>query len=337
MWLLSTDRAELHFFTSPEAVTGGYAILSHAWDDREQTFVETRDLAEWCKKSGHNPRDLSSKKVRQCCILAERYGHRWVWDDTCCIDKTSSSELSEVINSMFLWYSCAEICYVYLGDVKGDCHDLRSPESLAAFKTAKWHSRGWTLQELIAPSLVVFVSANWKTIFGNKVELADLLHEITGIPLDILTGEAHCSLYSVAERMAWASKRNTTRMEDEAYSLMGLFDISMPVIYGEGRQAFVRLQQEIMKGTFDTTLFAWGSYLDSNLKPMTPIKLEEMYQYFNTSSQNHVYLLAQSPKNFVRPLHRSVSYTPALNRPMQPYSQWQRPLEDVRLQFQALL
>ena len=336
MWLLSTDRAELHFFPSPASVTGGYAILSHTWGDDEQSFVDTRDLADWCKKSRKIPRDSSSDKVRQCCILAERHGYRWIWDDTCCIDKTSSSELSEAINSMFLWYSCAEVCYVYMGDVDGDC-DLHAPNS--AFRTARWHFRGWTLQELIAPSLVVFVSRDWKTIFGNKAELAPLLQDITGIPSRVLTCEVHYSLYSIAERMTWASKRNTTRLEDEAYSLLGLFNINMPTIYGEGLQAFVRLQQEIMKASFETSLFAWGTCLawDDKDVPVTPNEMQDLYQHFNASSRKHVYLLAQSPKCFIKPFDRSLWFTPASKKPMQPYSQWQRKLSDVCRHLEALL
>ena len=329
MWLLSTDRAELHFFPSPEAVTGGYAILSHTWGNQEQLFQETRDLAEWCKKHRKNPRDFSSEKVRECCILAERQGYRWVWDDTCCIDKTSSTELSEAINSMFLWYTCAEVCYAHMEGVESDCV-LDAPGS--AFWTARWHSRGWTLQELIAPSLVVFVSQDWK-IIGDKVSLALLLQKITGISSRVLTREAHYSLVSVAERMTWASNRSTTRVEDEAYCLLGLFNINMPTIYGEGRNAFLRLQHEIMKRTYDTTLFAWGSWIGS--ETVIPMKQHEVYQYFNASSQNHVYLLAHSPKSFIRPLGLPVWYTPSVKNPMQPYLDWQWKTSQVRAHSQV--
>nr|VWO95729.1 Alcohol dehydrogenase 1 [Ganoderma boninense] len=299
MWLLSTDRAELHHFPSPEAIIGGYAILSHTWGDNEQTFQDTQVLRDWCKKTGKNPRDFSSEKVRQCCILAERHGYQWIWDDTCCIDKTSSSELSEAINSMFRWYSCAE---------------LDAP--MSAFRTARWHSRGWTLQELIAPTVVIFVSRDWQTI-GNKVELASLLREATGVSSRVLTHEVHCSTVSVAERMLWASKRSTTRVEDEAYCLMGLFNVNMPTIYGEGRQAFRRLQQEIMKQSFDTSLFAWGAC--TRLHVVTPVMPKEIYRFLNTSSQHHVYLLADSPKRFLKPWGRTIRYTPSANDPLQPY------------------
>ncbi|KAM5543082.1 hypothetical protein V8D89_003466 [Ganoderma adspersum] len=316
MWLLSTDRAELHFFSSPEAVTGGYAILSHTWGKHEQSYQETRALRRRCEGTDENPRNLASRKIRKCCVLAERHGYRWLWVDTCCIDKTSSIELSEAINSMFRWYSLAEVCYAYLEDVDSNC-DLDAPES--AFRTARWHTRGWTLQELIAPSLAIFVSRDWK-IIGNKVGLAPLLQELTGVFSRVLTREAHYSTASIAERMSWASNRRTTRVEDEAYCLMGLFNVDMSTIYGEGRQAFQRLQHEIMKQSFDTSLFAWGPHLNSELS-LTPLTQREMYQCFSTpSSRNHVHLLASSPKPFAKQDSLPVvRYTPGVKRPFQPY------------------
>ncbi|PIL33600.1 hypothetical protein GSI_04223 [Ganoderma sinense ZZ0214-1] len=317
MWLLSTNRAELHHFSSPEAITGGYAILSHTWGDNEQTFQDTQSLRKCCERTGDKPRDLSSDKVRESCILAACHGFKWIWNDTCCIDKTSSSELSEAINSMFVWYSCAEVCFAYLGDVDSDC-DLHAEGS--AFQTARWHSRGWTLQELIAPSLVIFVSRDWKPI-GNKRGLAPLLEKITGVRWQVLTGETHYSVASVAERMSWASERRTTRVEDEAYSLMGLFNIHMPTIYGEGREAFQRLQQEIMRSSVDTSLFAWDDWIDSD--DATPLKLREVYEAFDTSTWSECYLLADSPKSFRKPFGRTVRYSPSARDPLQPYLDWQ--------------
>ncbi|PIL33595.1 hypothetical protein GSI_04218 [Ganoderma sinense ZZ0214-1] len=318
MWLLSTDRAELHHFPSPDAVTGGYAILSHTWGDHEQTFQDTRALRERCERTSENPRDLSSDKVRESCILAERHGYRWIWDDTCCIDKTSSTELSEAINSMFVWYSRAEVCFAYQGDVESDC-DLHAVGS--AFRMARWHTRGWTLQELIAPFLVIFVSRGWKPI-GNKRGLAPLLEEITGVRQQVLTGEAHYSMASVAECMSWASERSTTRVEDEAYCLMGLFNVHMPTIYGEGQQAFQRLQQEIMKQSIDTSLFAWDDWVDTD--HATPLQLQDVYEGFEKSSRNEFYLLADSPRVFRKPFGgRTVRYTPSVKDPLQPYLDWQ--------------
>ena len=258
MWLLSTDRAELYSFPSLDVIDGGYAILSHTWDKHEVTFQDLQRLRKRCKSSGENPRDIVSPKIRNCCIAAERDGYRWVWIDTCCIDKSSSTELSEAINSMFRWYSESEVCYAFLADVPSD--DVVDTQD-SAFRNSRWHTRGWTLQELIAPIHLVFLSTDhfgeWTRI-GNKMALAWLLHEITGVPSQVLTRKVHFYDVSVAERMAWASKRMTTRIEDEAYALMGLFNVNMPTIYGEGRRAFRRLQEEIMKQSFDPSLFAWG-------------------------------------------------------------------------------
>ena len=121
MWLISADRAELHFFPDPSRIPGGYAILSHTWHGTEQSFQDIRELQIRCRSTKHNPRDFASLKIRNACLVAERDGYRWVWVDSCCIDKTSSTELSEAINSMFRWYSCAEVCYAYLEDVPSDC------------------------------------------------------------------------------------------------------------------------------------------------------------------------------------------------------------------------
>ena len=254
MWLLSTSRAELHFFPSPESVPRGYAILSHVWDREEQTFQDTQNLCTQCATAGGSPRDLASPKVKQFCALAKRHGYDWGWDDTCCIDKTSSAELSEAINSMFKYYAMAEVCYAYLRDVS---HNPDGSVDADAFKASVWHTRGWTLQELIAPEAVVFLSADWE-VMGSKADLATLLQEATSIPAGVLSLEIEVSDISIAARMSWAAKRRTTRVEDEAYCLLGIFGINMPTLYGEGQKAFRRLQEEIMKQSVDTSIFAWG-------------------------------------------------------------------------------
>ncbi len=318
MWLLSTDRAELHFFISPEAVTGGYAILSHTWGNNEQTFQDTQALRDKCMATGQNPRDLSTDKVRECCILVERHGYQWVWDDTCCIDKTSSSELSESINSMFHWYSCAEVCYAHMEGVESDC-DLKAPGS--AFRKARWHTRGWTLQELIAPFIVIFVSQDWE-IIGMKLELAELLEEITGVWRGVLVCETRVSDVSVGERISWASRRNTTRVEDEAYSLMGLFNVTIPTIYGDGRRAFQRLQHEIMKQSSDTTLFAWDNVVEDGT--FTLAEQLKNHHFFDTNHETYAsYLLAPSPAMFKKMFGQSLKHTPSSTNLLEPYLEWQ--------------
>ena len=171
------------------------------------------------------------------------------WIDTCCIDKSSSAELSEAINSMFRWYRAAQVCYAYLSDVsenERDHYDIGS-----AFRESKWFTRGWTLQELLAPRTVIFYNCGWCET-GNKRSLETLISAITGI--EHLFGFEKAS---VAQKMSWASKRETLREEDMAYCLLGLFGVNMPPLYGEGGKAFLRLQNEIMKVSDDESIFAW--------------------------------------------------------------------------------
>ena len=298
MWLLNTARAELKFFPTPESVPGGYAILSHVWDKHEDSFQDIQALRARCAQDGTNPRDRASEKIRNFCVLAQRDGYKWGWDDTCCIDKTSSSDLSEAITAMYRYYSLADVCYAYLRDVPTDC-DLDAPES--AFRKSRWHRRGWTLQELIAPPFVILLSMTWKPL-GSKMDLAPLLEEITRIPQTILRFDRAPLSCSVAERMAWASNRKTTRPEDEAYCLMGLFGIYMPPLYGEGKNAFLRLQEEIVRRLDDPSIFAWGEILDQRDQLGDP-------QAVNWRL-SHDRLFARSPSDFRFGHHvrRSMTY-----------------------------
>ncbi|KAJ8473859.1 hypothetical protein ONZ51_g7603 [Trametes cubensis] len=264
MWLLSTDRAELHPFPDPFHVPdGGFAILSHVWGAHEQTFQDVRALASRCASTGENPRDLACAKIRAFCALAARHGYRWAWLDTCCIDKTSSAELSEAINAMFAFYSAADVCFVYLHDVpRPSAKDpLGAPGS--AFRRSRWHTRGWTLQEMVAPCFLLFFSAEWERL-GDRRELAALLTEISGVDEQLLVARADLRTIPVARRMRWAAHRQTTRFEDQAYCLLGIFHITMPILYGEGWRAFLRLQEEIVKRYNDLSVFAWGPCLDSS-------------------------------------------------------------------------
>ena len=295
MWLLSTDRAELHYFARNFDADGGYAILSHTWDGNEQSLQQVRAIQERCRANETNPRDDPelSPKIRECCRLAERHGYHWVWIDSCCIDKTSSSELSEAINSMYKWYKSSEVCYAYLQDVPSDCVP-DAPGS--AFRKSRWHTRGWTLQELIAPDTVIFLSVDWREL-GTRAELAVLLQKILGLPFKLMLGVTRPAQYSACIRMSWAAGRETTRVEDEAYCMMGLFGVSMPTNYGEGKRAFVRLQYEIMQHKeCDMSLFAFGEVIER----------DEISRDGITFGKNpHVdldnpwrYLLADSPRQF---------------------------------------
>ena len=210
-----------------------YAILSHTWgaDDEEVTFG---DLVKGTGKS-----KAGYDKIQFCGEQAALDGLRYFWVDTCCIDKSSSAELSAAINSMFRWYRNAKKCYVYLSDVTKD-------DDQSAFRQSRWFKRGWTLQELIAPKSVEFFSRNKERI-GDKDSLKLQIHEITRIDIQALQGSP-LSRFSFAERRLWMGSRETKLEEDSAYALLGILDIHMPIIYGEGREhAFIRLEEEFSK------------------------------------------------------------------------------------------
>ena len=247
MRLLHTNNYKLEKFEGNKIPL--YAILSHRWGDNEITFQDI-DHIEHGEGAGY-------EKVRKTCSIVKAHGFDYVWIDTCCIDKTSSAELSEAINSMYLWYQESGLCYAYLADVPSSAVDRQTRTISPKFSESKWFNRGWTLQELIAPSTVIFLDQKWQEI-GTKSSLQRMISEITNIPTDILLG-ADLEGASVAQRMSWASKRKTTRVEDLAYCLMGIFGINMPLLYGEGERAFTRLQEEIIKVSDDHSLFAWKS------------------------------------------------------------------------------
>ncbi|KAF2260607.1 HET-domain-containing protein [Lojkania enalia] len=222
-----------------------YAILSHTWEDgQEVDFTDVRG-GTGQDKTGYN-------KILFCKQQAERDGLQYFWIDTCCIDKSNHVELQDAINSMFRWYQNAEKCYVYLSDVliaKRKASDEFSECTWeTAFRGSKWFTRGWTLQELLAPRSVGFFSREGK-LLGNKTTLERQIHEITGINHLALRGTPLYE-FSVETRLSWAKGRKTTRKEDRAYSLLGIFGIYMSLIYGEGEDnAFKRLQKKINRST----------------------------------------------------------------------------------------
>lgn len=229
-----------------------FAILSHTWGRPadEVSYQEMLD-GSGASKAGYD-------KIQRCAAVAARRGYEYFWVDTCCIDKTSSEELSQAINSMYAWYKKAAICYAYLSDVSSTFEspfgNLKDP-TRSHFNKSAWFTRGWTLQELIAPANITFFSREWNRI-GSKDTLGPLISEITGIQLEALRG-ADLRTFSISARMSWQAKRRTSRIEDLAYSLMGIFDINMPMLYGEREKSFIRLQEEIMKYSDDYSIFAW--------------------------------------------------------------------------------
>jgi hypothetical protein len=229
--------------------TLSYAILSHTWIDGQE--ITYQDLISGARKS-----KTGYEKIKFCEEQAIRDGLQYFWVDTCCIDKSNSVELATAINSMFRWYRNAKKCYVYLADVSVHGHDAEIQPSQstweAAFRISKWFTRGWTLQELIAPTVVEFFSKEGK-LLGNKASLEKLLHEITRIPIQALRGNPF-SDFSIAERIGWAAQRQTTEQEDIVYCLFGLCGVSMSPLYGEGKQAALqRLQMTIKEFSKDNS------------------------------------------------------------------------------------
>ncbi|KAI1741213.1 heterokaryon incompatibility protein-domain-containing protein [Xylaria scruposa] len=231
-----------------------YAILSHTWQNEEVTFAEFSHGAP----TGTGTTE-GWKKITQACKLAIEQGYEYIWIDTCCIDKSSSAELTEAINSMYAWYADSGKCFAYLSDFAPS-----KPESSNTgkqFSLSRWFSRGWTLQELIAPENLEFYDSSW-TLYGSKASLCADIAYITGINEKVLcaAGPALRDLLSaipVCQKISWAAGRVTQRPEDVAYSLLGIFGVHMPLIYGEGTNAFARLQKEIIESTNDLTLLAW--------------------------------------------------------------------------------
>jgi len=224
-----------------------YAILSHRWGAEEVTFADLINNTGK-SKAGYN-------KIRFCGEQAMRDNLYYFWVDTCCIDKSNSTELAEAINSMFRWYRDATKCYVYLSDVSRpriNSADGFNEAWESTFRKSQWFTRGWTLQELVAPGSVEFFS-NEGELLGNKSSLERHICERTGIPVKALRGIS-LSTFSVTERMSWAASRETYRQEDKAYSLLGIFDVNMPLIYSEGKdKAMQRLREEIEKASKGTS------------------------------------------------------------------------------------
>ncbi|KAK0844059.1 hypothetical protein LTR02_009661 [Friedmanniomyces endolithicus] len=265
MRLVNTTTLELVEHLNPPS----YAILSHRWGDKEVSFKDyclvrkdaqytdqQRVERPWLEERAELSREIRARpgftKIVDFCAIAKEGGESWAWIDTCCIDKRSSSELSESINS--------------LSDVP--FANTRDDHWWTVFSKSEWFLRGWTLQELLAPCRLVFYDQQWSEISAfvknvsirrHEVSFVERLASITRIPRDILffTGGLHS--HSVAARMSWAARRSLTREEDVAYCLLGVFNINMPLLYGEGAMAFVRLQREIIAQTYDQSILTWST------------------------------------------------------------------------------
>ncbi|EME48360.1 hypothetical protein DOTSEDRAFT_111345, partial [Dothistroma septosporum NZE10] len=244
--LINTIDLSFHEFEHVESAPR-YAIVSHRWGKDEITYQKF--LADRYQSGQGN----GWFKTIKGCNLARSFELSWVWIDTCCIDKKSSSELSEAVNSMYSWYSHSHECYAFLPDVLLTPTDEGFAEE---FEKSVWFTRGWTLQEVLAPRRLLFYNAKFQLI-GDKQQRRAEVAAATGIHANYLLGLDKVQDASVAERMKWAALRQSTRREDNAYCLLGIFDVNMPLLYGEGAKAFVRLQLEIIKKTDDESIFAW--------------------------------------------------------------------------------
>jgi hypothetical protein len=192
MRLINTTTFELHDF--PFGPVPPYAILSHTWQGNEVTFQDMSSGA-----AQQNPRFA---KIRRTCRIAHQQGLEFAWIDSCCIDKSSSAELSEAINSMYQCYLRSAVCYASL-------EDLGAEQPFEEIRSCKWVTRGWTLQELIAPARVEFYDMNW-TYRGTKIEHAKTIGEATSVPVAIILLQQPVSNRSVAARMSWSARRATT-------------------------------------------------------------------------------------------------------------------------------
>ena len=283
MRLLNTNTLGLEVFVGD---VPSYAILSHTWLANEATFEEiksSRSRAAFDKATvQHDDLFPSYAKIRHSAEFARAHGFDYIWIDTCCIDQSSSAELSEAINSMFAWYRNAEICYAYLADV----HDAGSSGAsrMASLSQSRWFTRGWTLQELIAPKEVVFLSSQWRVI-GTRKDLVAEIVRITKITRKVLQPTSSLENIAAGAKMSWISRRNTTRPEDIAYCLLGIFNVNMPLLYGEGKEkAFMRLQEEYLKVSDDESIFAWRtSKEEAQTKPYWGL-LAPSPKYFENSS-----------------------------------------------------
>ena len=290
MRLINIKTYQLETFDNWDT-TPPYAILSHTWEQEEVLFHDiTTDADGMKKKRGWG-------KILGASVEAEKLGIPYLWVDTCCIDKTSSAELSQSINSMFAWYRDARICFAYLGDFNGD--------DVEAFDMSRWWTRGWTLQELIAPVEVMFFAQDW-TFVTLRSSSTERIAAFTGIGEVILSGDHLDELhnFSVAEKFSWAAKRMTTCGEDRAYSLMGIFGVNMAMIYGEGEQAACyRLQKEIFGVYPDHSIFAWDlkrsllEYLYVDTRSLPPPNIESINSHsclgVDQQRRHMIYLLPQ--------------------------------------------
>jgi hypothetical protein len=242
--LKSSSNGDFELVSFDEDSPPPYAILSHTWAEGQEVTY-----GELVAGTGRDKTGFS--KIRFCGEQAAADGLQYFWVDTCCIDKSVAQELQTAINSMFRYYQLASKCYVYLSDVQVP-EEVSNAQAFCitwedAFRRSRWFTRGWTLQELLAPATVEFFSKNSKRL-GSKISLEEEIHNITKLPIEVLRGQQRLSTFSFEERMRWAANRTTTYKEDRIYCLLGIFEVLLPLMYGEGEAyATERLKEEFEK------------------------------------------------------------------------------------------
>lgn len=266
-----------------------YAILSHTWKGGEEVTFNDMEGIDATKHIAAQSNE-GYRKIRFCAQQAKRDGLNYFWIDTCCINQSSSSELHEAINSMFRWYQKAKKCYVFLSDVESNTVN-RDRES--AFTKSRWFTRGWTLQELLAPPSVDFFS-NEGTRLGTKQSLRDVIQQITGIPASALSGK-RLSNFSTDERFSWAARRKTTRPEDGAYCLLGIFDIHLPLIYGEGKEGALKRLKREMRESAEGFADVWVDNADT-LILSHQVKLNKIYDRLSAPDSSTSYHKARKQR-----------------------------------------
>lgn len=239
MRLLNSKSRQLELLHSNPS---RYAIVSHRWGDESEEVLFT-DIGDQARTES---KGKGYDKICGSCDQATKDGLDYVWLDTCCIDKSNSTELGEAINSMYKWYHKSDVCYAYL-------HDVSDPSK---FTESDWFTRGWTLQELIAPKRLKFFTKDW-TLIGTREQLVDPIAERTGISREILRSGRIPQDVTISQKMVWAAQRETTKLEDRTYSLLGILGVNMVPVYGVDDGAFEDLQHRIIAKYADQTLFAW--------------------------------------------------------------------------------
>ncbi|KAI9667896.1 MAG: hypothetical protein M1821_000716 [Bathelium mastoideum] len=282
------------------------AIISHRWGDNETNFQNLQEILQ-LQESPNSTESIFDDpesykfskeeeglfKIAVACKKASEYGFRgedgrgtrqtqamleYIWMDTCCIDKTNSDEEDRAINSMFRWYRDAKVCFAYLSDVsqeeseyqdeQKDLKGKRIQRRINCFKESDWFSRGWTLQELLAPRVLYFFDHKWRFIDAKKTRSADIQSR-TKIEAKYINGDFSDACTAV--KMSWLSSRETTLKEDMAYCMVGIFGVYMHVQKAEGEHAFLRLQEELIKQkAADESLFAWRNELVTSCGLLAP-------------------------------------------------------------------